>query len=211
MNIDQKIVPQASVKTLEPEIKKPIVQEQVTPVKTNPEAYSTIMSDEDRYLIDRMKSQPSSIDEIMLVKHSPYKPGEHRLSLPVEFKQYEDKFVFRWLNKKKRAIDESLHKGWIVVNRVLFPDIHRKANHLFSVTGVIERGDCILAFMRKDMGLQIRKEPGKKSSALLKSQLDKGTQKLGKGQSGFYVPEDTSGDDETGSESGKALQEGRDF
>ena len=169
------------------------------------------MSEEDAYISDRMKSQPKTLDEVLLVKEKKYAPGEHRLSLPKELKKYEDRFAFRWINKHKRAVDDAIIKGWVIVNRRLFPEVAEKAKHLFSTSGAIEKGDAILAFMNKEVALQIRKAPGEKSSAYLKAQLAKGTGKLPKGQSGFYKPEDTSEKEDAGIEAGGGLQEGRDF
>lgn len=169
------------------------------------------MSEEDAYINDRMKSQPQTLDEVLLVKEKKYAPGEHRLSLPKELKPYEKSFAFRWINKKKRAVDDAIIKGWVIVNRKLFPQVAQRAKHLFSTSGAIEKGDAILAFMNKEVAMQIRRAPGEKSSAYLKAQLEKGTKPLLKGQSGFYKPEDTSEKEDAGIEHGGGLQEGRDF
>lgn len=189
--------------------------ENVTLEKPKEEAQSypilQTMSEEDAYINDRMKSQPKTLDEVLLVKEKKYAPGEHRLSLPKEFRAYEDRFAFRWINKKKRAVDDAIIKGWVIVNRALFPKVAQEAKHLFSTSGAIEKGDSILAFMNKEVAIQIRKAPGEKSSAYLKAQLAKGEGKLAKGQSGFYKPEDTGEKEDAGIESGGGLQEGRDF
>src|SRR3990167_5755620 len=93
-----------------------------------------VMAEEDAYIADRMKSQPKTLEEVFMVKERKYAPGEHRLSLPKELRKYEDRFVFRWLNKKKRAIDDAIIKGWVLVNRRLFPDVAENAKHLFSTS-----------------------------------------------------------------------------
>jgi len=149
-----------------------------------------VMSENDRYIADIVKSQPKTLDEITMVKEPKYSPGEHRLSLPKELKPYEDKFGFRWINKKKRAIDEARIKGWVIVNRALFPDVAKKAKRLFSISGAVERGDSILACISRPIAEAIRRAPGEKSSAYLKSQLDKGKESLSEGQSGFYKPKE---------------------
>lgn len=169
------------------------------------------MTEEDAYIHDRMKSQPKNLDEVLMVKEKKYHPGEHRLTLPKELKSYEDKFAFRWINKKKRAIDESITKGWVLCNRSLFPKLAQDAKHLFSTSGAIERGDCILSFMNKDVAMQIRKAPGERSSAYIRAQLEKGTEPLPKGQSGFYKPMDAGEKEDAGIGAGGGLQEGRDF
>ena len=170
-----------------------------------------MLSEEDSYIADKMKSQPKTLDEVLLVKEKKYLPGEHRLSLPKEFKSYIDKFGFRWINKRKRAVDDANIKGWVIVNRRLFPEIAVNAPHLFSTSGAVEKGDAILAFMSRQVAEQIRKAPGEKSSAILKAQLAKGTIKLPEGQSGFYKPEDTTEKEDAGIEQGGGLQEDRDF
>ncbi len=192
---------------ISPEELKPSV---VEPVKEEYPVLQT-MSEEDAYIHDKMKSQPKTLDEVLLVKEKKYLPGEHRLSLPKELKVHEKHFAFRWINKKKRAVDDASIKGWVIVNRKLFPDVEKKAKHLFSTSGAIEKGDAILAFMNKEVAIQIRKAPGEKSNQYLKAQLSKGTDPLPKGKSGFYKPEDTSEKEDATVEQGGGLQEGRDF
>jgi hypothetical protein len=164
-----------------------------------------VMTEEDAYIADRMKAQPKTLDEIALVKAVRYAPGEHRLSLPKEFTKYENRFSFRWVNKKKRAIDEAILKGWVLVNRALFKDLSQKSGHLFSTSGAVEKGDAILACIALDVARAIRKAPGEKSTQAVKAVLNKGKIPLEKGQSGFYKPEESDADSESG------MQEGRDF
>ena|SRR3990167_9145654 len=177
------------------------------------EAYPVLqtMSEEDAYIHDRMRSQPKTLDEVLSVKEKKYLPGEHRLTLPIELKVYENRFSFRWINKKKRAVDDAIIKGWVIVNRRLFPNVAQDSKHLFSTSGAIEKGDCILSFMNKDVATQLRNAPGERSTALVNAQLAKGDQQLAKGQSGFYKPEDTGERVDAGLEEGGGLQEGRDF
>lgn len=169
-----------------------------------------VLAEDDRYIADRMKSQPKTLDDVLMVKEKRYAPGEHRLTLPKEFKVYEDRLSFRWINKKKRSIDDAIIKGWIVVNKTIFPEVAKKSKYLFSTNGAVERGDAVLACIKKEIAESIRKAPGIKSSAYLKNQLNKGTTPLPKGQSGFYKPEDTT-EKEDDSGVGQGLQEGRDF
>jgi hypothetical protein len=187
-----------------------VVKKEVVEEEQESAPILTMLAEDDRYIADRMKSQPKTLDDVLLVKEKRYSPGEHRLTLPKEFKPYENKLSFRWLNKKKRSIDDAIIKGWIIVNKTIFPDIAKKSKYLFSTSGAVERGDAVLACIKKEIAESIRKAPGVKSSAYLKSQLNKGTTPLPKGQSGFYKPEDTTEkEDETGV--GKGYQEGRDF
>lgn len=197
-----------TVETPEPQTENAKPEEVFT---QNEKPVLQMLSQEDAYIADRMKSQAKSLDEVLMVKEKRYAPGEHRLSLPREFKKYEEKFSFRWANKKKRAIDDTIQKGWVIVNRTLFPDVAKKSSYLFSTSGAVEKGDAILVFIKKEIAEAIRRAPGEKSTATLKAQLSKGTQPLPKGQSGFYIPEDTTEKEEKGVAEGGALQEGRDF
>lgn len=169
---------------------KPETVIETEPQKSMPEQVLQVMSEEDAYIADRMKSQPKTLDDILTVKETKYAPGEHRLSLPKEFRPYQDRFGFRWLNKKKRAIDDAIIKGWVLVNRTLFPDVAKEAKHLFSTSGAVEKGDALLACIALHIAESIRKAPSEKSKAVLKSQLDRGKQKLSKEQSGFYEPKE---------------------
>ncbi len=194
---------------LKTEQEKEVVKEEVQEVQESAPMLQ-MLAEDDRYIADRMKSQPRTLDDVLMVKERRYAPGEHRLTLPKEFKAYEDKLAFRWLNKKKRSIDDAIIKGWIIVNKAIFPEVAKKSKYLFSTSGAIERGDAVLACIKKEIAESIRRAPGLKSTAHLKNQLEKGTQPLPKGQSGFYKPEDTTEkEDSTGVGSG--LQEGRDF
>ncbi|HRZ15227.1 MAG TPA: hypothetical protein P5110_06955 [Candidatus Omnitrophota bacterium] len=175
-----------------------------TPVDTQPEnpivpepqeaPVMTMLSQDDAYISDRIKSQPRSLDEVFAVKERRYEPGEHQLSLPKEFKPYQTKFAFRWIYKRKRAIDQAINRGWVIVNRVLFPELAREKRFLFSTSGAVERGDAVLAIMGIHIAEGLRKRPGEKSRDLVKAHLEKGKQTLPKGKSGFYQP-DTSKED----------------
>ena len=124
-----------------------------------------IMSETDAYIHERMKSQPKSIEEIKIVERRP--EGEHSLSLPKELLKFKGQFAFRWLNKKKQAIDRALDVvGWNLVNRAIFNDV---SDHLFTANGVIERGDAILAFMPEKQAQIIRKAPGELSRERVKN------------------------------------------
>jgi hypothetical protein len=193
-----KEVPFNGVATPKEEVKEEVFEQQSKPILQ-------VMTEEDAYISDRMKSQPKTLDEIALVRAVRYAPGEHRLSLPNEFKEYGTRFAFRWINKKKRAIDDAILKGWVIINRSLFKDIAKSSPHLFSTSGAVEKGDAILACISLDMANSIRRAPGKKSNDAVNAVLSKGKEPLPKGQSGFYKPEVSDADSDAG------LQEGRDF
>jgi len=156
----------------------------------------TMLSQDDAYIQDRVKSQPKSLDEVFAVKERKYVPGEHRLTLPHEFDPYKTKFQFRWIFKRKRAIDEAINKGWVIVNRVLFPEIAKDKKYLFSTSGAVERGDEVLAIMAKHVAEGLAKKPGEKSRDLVNSHLEKGKAPVPKGKSGFYRPDTTQEDQE---------------
>lgn len=168
-----------------------------------------VMAQDDAYIADRIKSQPKTLDEVLLMKERKYSPGEHRLSLPVELRQYQDKVAFRWVNKKKRAIDDAIDlKGWIFINRLSFKGL---PNRLFSNSGAIERGDTVLMYMPIEMAMRIRKAPGDKSTALIKAHLAKGEEKLLKGQSGFYKPTEGTSDSDDVPTGEQVYTDGKDF
>lgn len=115
------------------------------------------------------------------------------------------KYVFRWLNKNKRALDYSINvRGWYLVNRSYFPDAPKI---LFSVNGGVENGDSILGFMPIAKAIAIREKPGKDSRDRVSSEENKH-----EGHPNFYKAkldsENVDGDDYAPTD---ALQEGRDF
>lgn len=115
------------------------------------------------------------------------------------------KYVFRWLNKVKRALDFSINvRGWYVVSKGYF---HDAPKILFSVNGGVENGDSILGFMPVSKALAIRNKPNQESDNRVKSE-----EKKHEGHPAFYEaklsPERAEGDDFAPSD---ALQEDRDF
>ena len=115
------------------------------------------------------------------------------------------KYVFRWLNKNKRALDFSINvRGWYLVNRSFFKD---SPKILFSINGGVENGDSILGFMPVQKALAIRNKPSQESQDRVLSE-----EKKHEGHPAFYKAkldsEKTEGDDFAPS---GALQEDRDF
>lgn len=115
------------------------------------------------------------------------------------------KYVFRWLSKSKRALDNSINvKGWYLVNRTFFKDAPKI---FFSVNGGVENGDSILGFMPVKKALSIRTKPSTDSLERVHSE-----EKKHEGHPAFYKaslsPEVVDGDDFAPSD---AVQEGRDF
>lgn len=199
----------------------------------------TIMTPNDAYISERMKSQPRVLEEIEVVAREE-KTGQHRLSLPDYFEPYSydctmgqgcqvhgwtkekvmygldmemdrwnqtkhGKYIFRWLNKNKRALDQSINiRGWYLVNQSYFSDAPKI---LFSINGGVENGDSILGFMPVSKAIQIREKPSKDSLNRISSEEEKH-----EGHPNFYKakidPEHKDGDDFAPAD---ALQEGRDF
>jgi len=183
-----------------------IKKEEIPAERPKPELHM-VMSTDDSYISDRISSQPKSLEEVIFLKEPICAPTEHRLSLPKELRVYGDRLAFRWVNKKKRAIDDAIDvRGWYFVNRITFPEV---PNRIFSTSGAIERGDTILMYMPLKKAEILRNAPGEKSAALLKAQLAKGEGQLPKGQSGFYKP--TEGVSEDDSVDTDALVEGKHF
>ena len=199
----------------------------------------TIMTENDAYIAERMKSQPKALSEIEVVT-SEERSGIHRLSLPEYLEPFSydctmgiscehhgwvkekvmygldmemdrwnqsrhGKYIFRWLNKNKRALDQSINiRGWYLVNRSYFSDAPKI---LFSVNGGIENGDSILGFMSVTKAIKIREKPSQDSLDRVHSEGSKH-----EGHPNFYKakldPETIDGDDFAPPD---ARQEGRDF
>jgi len=162
------------------------------PAEVKREEPMRILSDKDSYVYERLKSQPDSIEKLDIKIAEKDVPHKHRLSLPDELEELQNKkYTFKWLFKNKRALDEACDmKGWIIVNKSYFPDLPA---HLFSVTGALERGDNILAFMPKAKADELRKLPLDKASEIMRNTLDRH-----KNNPNFYTPK--SGKTEEGEE-----------
>ena len=173
-------------------IKKSVLEEEVTttniskPVeitKENQTSPTVLLSSADVYIYDRMKSQPKDLQSVDLKVEDKNVPGRHRLSLPEELSLHEKKYTFKWIFKRKQAIDEACDiKGWVLVNKTYFPDL---PNHLFTANGSMERGDAILAFMPRARAEAIRRKPGELSRAAIKTRFD-----AHKDDPNYYVPKD---------------------
>ena len=118
---------------------------------------------------------------------------------------YHGKYVFRWINSHKLALDTAKNvRGWTFANRTLFPDAPR---HLFSISGAVENGDALLAFMSFQKALAIREKPSKLSQEKVALEMNKH-----ESNPNFYKaklsPETREGSDDAPA---GTLQEGRDF
>lgn len=81
------------------------------------------------------------------------------------------KYIFRWLNKNKRALDNSINvRGWFLVNRSYFNEAPRI---LFSVNGGVENGDSILGFMPVSKAIAMREKPSKDSQDRVRSESNR--------------------------------------
>lgn len=114
------------------------------------------------------------------------------------------KFIFRWLNKNKRALDHNLNvRGWKIVSKFYFEEAPKT---LFSVSGGVENGDSILAFMSVSKATSMREKPSKDSQDRINS-----VEKQYEGHQNFYkakLSPDKEGVDDAPAD---AYQEGRDF
>lgn len=143
------------------------------PDKKNPVQAETqtisVVSEVDRAILERVKSQPASLDEINEIRVEKKDDGLHRLSLPEELKKYEKKYAFCWVFKRPRAIDEACQQyHWLLCNRTYFPDV---PNFHFSVSGIIERGDNVLLFRPKHIEDEMRRQPGLESVEKIKGKI----------------------------------------
>ena len=204
---------------------------------------TVIMTEADAYIHERVASQPATLDEVRkIVVHTDAETN--RLSLPDYFERYshdctqgrvckvhtwkhdEEKnrwsygnkgeFIFRWVRKVKRAIDEAMNvKGWKFVNQRYFPDA---PGYLFSANGGVELGDELLFFLPAQQALLLRAQPGKRSNEAIRSRMTrtKGGDVLMTGNpqdEKYYEPTDVGGSDEETdtSERQVGIQEDRDF
>ncbi len=210
---------------------------------------TVVMTEIDSKIYEKMKSQPDSLDDVSVTYVDKESTGLHRMSLPPYFEKYSydctrgrtcefhkreysekngvryehvinhGKYVFRWLLKKERAIDYSTNvRGWYLVNRIYFSDAPRD---LFSVSGGVELGDSILAFMPVEKAMEIRNAPSQKSQDLLNARMTpskkKPNQVLMSGNPDderIYMPDlgkESSESDSASESTPGSLQEGRDF
>ena len=191
-----------------PENKKspaPIVKdEKVGPKEVTPTSEvgkQVLVTETDSYLLERMKLQPKTLEAIS-VMDTELPPGRHRLSLPKELEQHAKDIAFHWIFRDKRAIDEAIDKGWVFVNRQLFPKL---PGYLFTIAGAIEKGDLILACMSKKKAEARTKAAQQRSADMVSAQVNKHKED---GEL-FYKPKLTAAEEENATAPG--IQEGRDF
>lgn len=58
-----------------------------------------LVSETDAYILDRIKSQPKTLEEVDLQVIEKSMETQHRLRLPDELKEYQKKYAFCWLFK----------------------------------------------------------------------------------------------------------------
>ena len=140
-----------------PEVEKVVEKESVSEVAKNGSTPLVLVSEMDAYIHELQKSQPQTLDEVSVTIQQDFDKPTHALVLPDSIKKHEKNYSFRWIGKKKRAIDYAISVvGWTIVNRVLFPKL---PSHLFTANGTIERGDAILTFMPAKRAEAIRLRP----------------------------------------------------
>ena len=171
------------------EVVAPVKAEKTIPVQPEKQATQNIMihSELDSMLLDRLKSQPKTLEEIDVEVVSSPKEGVHKLTLPVELEPYTKKYAFCWIFKRKQSIDEACDQlHYKLTNRLYFPEL---PDHLFSARGIMERGDNVLAFRPKHIDDEMRKAPGLESTMRIKQRLT-----AHEGNPDFYVPKPEEGE-----------------
>jgi len=164
------------------EVKAAPVAEKKIPVQPERQVQNIqIHSEIDSMLLDRLKSQPKTLDEIDLEVISKPKEGIHKLTLPEELEPYTKKYAFCWIFKRKQSIDEACDQlHYKLTNRTYFPEL---PDHVFSARGIIERGDNVLAFRPVRIDVEMRKAPGIESTNRIKAR-----QTAHEGDPNFYIP-----------------------
>ena len=171
----------------------------VIPAPSEDPKPQVVMTPLDSYLYSMIGSQPSTLETA--VTEVSDVPGLHRMSLSEYFeKQSYDctrgdsctihqkdpkgkvlnsgKYILRWQLKDKRAIDYARNvRGWLLVNKVLFPDAPRTE---FSANGGVERGDTVLMVMPSVMALKLREMPGKRSREKIQARMTPSRAKPGR-------------------------------
>lgn len=166
------------------------IQDSTEPVQNNERPQTFVVKTEiDAYINERLINQPKKFDEIKIKDLKDDSDTTHLLTLPKDIKDALDKkgMVPYWINKKKKALDHAIdQRGWVIFNRVLFPNISK---HNFTANGTVEVGDCILGFMPAKNAEILRKRPGLKSQEMIKNlpieayKNSKGNEKIG-----YYKP-----------------------
>lgn len=152
-----------------------------TPVKPVPPPVTevtkpiVILSELDSYIAERMKGQPPTLEEAVARVQLQDDRPRHQLTLPVYFERlsadnakHAGPYVFRWINKVKRAIDAAMSRGWIIVNRTYFPDAPA---YLFTANGGVEVGDALLSMMPLKKAQALREAPAKLSQERLRGRM----------------------------------------
>ena len=164
------------------------VAEKKSPVQPERQVQNIMVHSElDSMLLDRVKSQPQTLDEIDAEVFSRPKEGRNRLSLPRELEPYTSKYAFCWIFKRKQSIDEACDQlHYKLTNRTYFPDL---PDHIFSARGIIEYGDNVLAFRPMAIEIEMRKAPGLESLNRIKARTS-----AHEGDPNFYIPKGDDGE-----------------
>lgn len=163
----------------------------IEPIKTESvpdqpgDKVNMLVSETDAFILDRLRSQPKTLEDLDVQVISENKAGKHRLSLPEELEVYKDRYAFCWIFKRKQSIDEACDiYHWVICNRSHFSDVADKAPHVFTARGVIERGDEILMFRKKEIDEMMRKAPGIESAQRIKNRFE-----AHKNDPNYYTPD----------------------
>jgi len=164
------------------EVEAPVKAEKTIPVQPERQVQNIqIHSETDSMLLDRLKSQPQTLEEIDVKVIEKPKEGMHKLTLPLELEPYTKKYAFCWIFKRKQSIDEACDQlHYSLTNRTYFPEL---PDHCFSARGIIERGDNVLAFRPIAVDIEMRKAPGIESTQRIKARTS-----AHEGDPNFYVP-----------------------
>ena len=188
--LNKKKVEEPKPEPIKEELKQevPVIHaEKPKPVQPEKKDVQNIMihSEVDAMILDRIKAQPKTLEEIDTEVILKPKDGQHQLSLPPEVEAYQTKYAFCWLFKRKQAIDEACDLyHYKLTNHTYFPEL---PDHIFSSRGVIERGDNVLAFRPKHIDDEMRRIPGIESAERVKSRKH-----AHEGDPDFYIPKPDS-------------------
>jgi len=188
-NEEQKTKKKYHAPKVEAEESTDVKPEKNTPVQAETAKPQNIVihSELDAMVMDRLKSQPQTLEAIDSEVITKRDETKHALSLPDELLPYTKKYAFCWIFKRKQAIDEAIDQlHYKLTNRTYFPDL---PDHCFSARSVIERGDNILMFRPIAIDREMRKAPGIESTDRIKARTS-----AHEGDPNYYVPKPEDGE-----------------
>lgn len=153
-----------------------------------------VMSDGDSAIANLVREAPTELSSATVVSSV----APNLLALPEECEAlHGKKFRFRWMANDKRLRSKLQIGIWVLCTKLNCPFIDKER---FKSHGAVEQSGMLLAFCSEKVAKIRERIPAKKSADLVKHYTEDIHH-----QDGFYKPEQSGVDDDSG------LIEGRDF